>query len=265
MYKAISLGWGVQSWVMVAMSALGELPPVDVAIHSDTEHERATTYAFAAEWTPWLEERGVRVVTVKNEGRGGTDVSVTGGKGGKIVIPAFTVDELGNKGSIRRQCTGHWKINPLRRWLQANRNGEPVELWLGISTDEWQRAKDADVQYITHKFPLLDMGMSRADCLDWLKAHGLPSPGKSSCVFCPFLNKKSWEQMKRENGSDWAEAVRVDKLIRSVRPPGELFVHPKAIPLEQAVTIPEDFGYSQLDLLASNDEDAECDSGHCFL
>jgi len=61
--KVLSLGWGVQSFALAAMSALGVLPKVDAAMH-----ERAETYAFAEKWTPWLEKRGVKVMTVK-EGR----------------------------------------------------------------------------------------------------------------------------------------------------------------------------------------------------
>ena len=57
----LSLGWGVQSWTLAAMAALGELPGLDVAIHADTTHERQATYAFAAQWTPWLAARGVKV------------------------------------------------------------------------------------------------------------------------------------------------------------------------------------------------------------
>lgn len=258
---AISLGWGVQSFVLAAMSALGELPKVDVAIHSDTTHERQATYEFAAQWTPWLEARGVKVATVINDGREGTDV-VIGGR--EIPIPAHATSPKGD-GRIRRQCTGAWKIRPIRRYLQQHRQGQQVELWLGITTDEFQRAKDSDVGYITHRYPLLELGMSRADCLSWLATHNLPSPGKSSCSFCPFLSRRAWEQMKRENGSDWQHALEVDAAIRDVRPPGQLFVHPKRVPLDEAVVIPEDNGYSQLDLLASDDADAECDSGYCFL
>jgi len=33
----ISLGWGVQSFGLVAMSALGVLPKVDYAVHGDTD------------------------------------------------------------------------------------------------------------------------------------------------------------------------------------------------------------------------------------
>lgn len=249
---AISLGWGVQSWTLAAMSALGELPRVDVAIHADTTHERSSTYAFAAEWMPWLEAHGVRVVTVVNEARRGTEVVINGNE---TPLPAYS-----GTGMIRRQCTNGWKIQPIRRYLQAHRNGQPVELWLGITTDEWHRAKDADVKYITHRYPLLELGMSRADCLAWLTGHGLPSPGKSSCTFCPFQTRRSWQEMKRAGGSDWQEAVEVDAAIRGVRLPGKLFVHPACLPLEQAVTIPEDCGMSQgsFDL-----DDAECDSGFC--
>ena len=61
----LSLGWGVQSFAIAVMVAQGDLPMIDVAIHSDTGHEAAATYAHAAKWTPWLEERGVKVVTVR--------------------------------------------------------------------------------------------------------------------------------------------------------------------------------------------------------
>lgn len=262
MYKAMSLGWGVQSWTMAAMIALGDLEMVDVAIHSDTRHERAATYAFAAEWTPWLEAHGIRVATVVNTGKGGTDIVVTGTY---TNIPAFTRVK-GKKGQIRRQCTGRWKIAPIRRYLQKHRDKQRVELWLGISTDEFQRAKDADRKYITHRFPLLELGMSRADCLQYLADHDLPAPVKSSCVFCPYMNKAAWEEMRVRDDGDWQHAVEVDAAIRDLRPPGQLFVHPKRIPLNEAVAFLLQTGQiSPIELLDSDDLDAECDSGHCFL
>jgi len=240
------------------MSALGELPRVDVAIHADTTHERAATYAFAAEWTPWLEVRGVKVATVMGAQPPEELLSF------KTDIPAFTMAS-GKAGKLRRQCTSDWKIAPIKRYLQAHRNGVQVEQWLGITKDEWHRAKDSDVKYIVHRFPLLELGMTRGDCLEWLSAHNLPSPGKSSCTFCPFHSKRAWQQIKREGGPDWEEAVRVDDAIRNKRPPFALYIHSSRVPLAEAVTIPEDSGYSQLDMLASDDVDAECDSGHCFL
>ena len=67
--------------------------------------------------------------------------------------------------------------------------------------------------------------------------------------------------MKRDSADDWKHAVAVDKAIRNVRNGYTVYAHPARIPLVDAVQIPEDSGYEQLDLLA----DAECDSGYCFL
>lgn len=254
--RVISLGWGVQSFTLAAMAALGDIEPVDAAIHADTTHERSATYAFAAKWTPWLEERGVRVVTVRDK----SPRIVTDRVGGKIFIPALTDTPGANGGQLRRQCTQRWKVAPIRRWLQANRHGQPVTQLLGISLDEWHRAKDSDVKYVTHVWPLLDLKMTRADCTNYLERHGLEVPGKSACTFCPYHNKRAWQEMKRENGPDWREAVEVDEAIRKVRPPYDLYVHSSRIPLVDVdLSTPEDHG--QLRLL----DDTPCDSGYCFL
>ena len=254
MMRIISLGWGVQSFTLAAMAALGDIEPVDAAIQADTTHERSATYEFAAKWTPWLEERGVRVVTVSN-----TKPRITTDRqGGEIWIPCFTASS-DSGGQLRRQCTHRWKVQPIRRWLQANRAGQPVTQLLGISRDEWHRAKDSDVKYVTHVWPLLEKNMTRNDCINYLERNGLEVPGKSACVFCPYHNKRAWQEMKRENGNDWRKAVEVDEAIRKVRPPYDLFVHSSRIPLvEVDLSTPEDHG--QLRLL-----NEECDSGYCFL
>lgn len=137
--RVISLGWGVQSFAMACISALGVLPPVDAAIHADTTHERAETYALAREWTPWLVARGVQVITVT----GGRREAVEEWATVSVMIPAFTCWPDGShSGTLRRQCTSDWKIAPIRRWLQKHRNGETVEMWLGITLVEWRGGRD---------------------------------------------------------------------------------------------------------------------------
>jgi len=247
--KAISLGWGVQSFTLAAMSALGELEPVDVAIHADTTHESKLTYEFAARWTPWLEEHGVRVVTVSDPEQSATVTSF------KTDIPAFTVDNSDNGGMLRRQCTHRWKINPMRKWLQDNRNGQQVEQWLGISLDEFQRMKDSDRKYIKHRWPLIERRMTRLDCMTWLDRHGIEIPPKSACTFCPFHSTAEWRRIK-QTPEDWQEAITVDEAIRKVRPPYDLYLHPSRIPLVD-VDLRSEQDKGQLSLW-----DAEC-SGVC--
>jgi len=247
--KAISLGWGVQSFTLAAMSALGDLESVDVAIHADTTHESKLTYEFAARWTPWLEEHGVRVVTVSDPEQAATVTTF------KTDIPAFTVGNSDNGGMLRRQCTHRWKINPMRKWLQDNRNGATVEQWLGISLDEFQRMKNSDRKYIKHRWPLIERRMTRLDCMTWLDRNGIEIPPKSACTFCPFHSTAEWRRIK-QTPEDWHEAVTVDEAIRKVRPPYVLYVHPSRIPLVD-VDLRSEGDKGQLSLW-----DAEC-SGVC--
>jgi hypothetical protein len=243
--KILSLGWGIQSFTLAAMAALREIEPIDYAINADTTHERSSTYEFAQKWTPWLEAHGVRTITVKAEKTG-----VINPRGG-VTIPAF----IEKGGMIKRQCTDDWKRAPMRRWIQGNRTGETVEQWLGISLDEFQRMKDSDVKYIVNRWPLVELRMTRNDCVVWLKRHDLEIPGKSACVFCPFQRTSEWRQV-RENASDSTKALETDHEIREARLPGRLYVHPARIPLgEVDLRTPEEQG--QLSLW-----DDEC-SGLC--
>jgi len=257
-FTVLSLGWGVQSFTMAAMSALGELPPVEAAIHADTTHESKLTYEFAARWTGWLVENRMRAETVRNAKN---EINTTR-QGGKIFIPSYTARlymteiledgeavctpdgeieylpvhtgryvEKMSHGQLHRQCTGRWKIEPMRRWLQAHREGRPVEQWIGISLDEFQRMKPSDVKYITNRWPLIERRMTRLDCIQWLDRHGLEVPPKSACTFCPYHSTAEWRRIKA-TPEDWREAVEVDRAIRKARPPYDLFVHPARIPLE---------------------------------
>jgi len=225
--KILSLGWGVQSFTLAAMVALGELEPIDVALHADTTHEANGTYNFARNLTSWLEARGVNVVTVSDA----QPLAIIGSA--KTDIPAFTVTGSRSGGMLRRQCTGSWKIAPMRKWLQAHRECRPVEQWIGISLDEVQRMKDSDVKYITHRWPLIEKRMTRNDCITWLNRHRLPIPPKSACVFCPFHDMAAWREMQRNGDDDWQKAIGVDEAIRTVRPPYDLFLHPARIPLAE--------------------------------
>jgi hypothetical protein len=254
----ISLGWGVQSWTLAAMSALGELPPVDFAIHSDTTWEREETYKFAEWGTKWLEDHDVAVITVSDE----VTASKLTDDSGQTYIPVFTLSESDNsRGQLRRSCTHRWKIVPQRRKLRELGATE-VEQWLGISWDELERVKDSDVKWVTHRFPLLEKKMTRQDCINWLQAHSLPVPPKSSCVFCPYHTRQTFADIKRVNSSDWQIAVKIDEAIRDKRPGFVAYVHPDRIPLTE-VKIAEDFGATQLSFVDT--ADAECDSGYCFL
>lgn len=228
--KLLSIGWGVQSWTLAAMSAVGEIEPIDAAIHAPT-FESVKTKDFIKRWSPWLEEHNVTLLVAKNNPK------ILNSKG--TMLPAFTLSRKGKSGKLQRQCTTDWKIIPMRRAISAlleiqgiKKTPGCVEQWIGISIDEFQRMKDSRVKYIKNRYPLVEMKLTRNQCAEWLIAHGLEVPPKSACTFCMFHDTPEWRNTKN-NDQDWKEAVGVDELIRNARPPYRLYVHPARIPLAE--------------------------------
>lgn len=232
--RILSLGWGVQSFTLAVMAALGEIESVDYAIHADTTHESLLTYQFAEKWTPWLNERGVKIETMKAQ-----NANVINGRG-DVLIPAF-VDAENMRGIIRRECTWAWKVTPMRQWMSADlerrelkKSPGAIQQLIGISLDEFQRARQSDVKYIENVYPLIDKRMTRADCVRWLESHGLEVPTKSACVFCPFHSTADWRSTKN-TPTDWEKAIETDAAIRhgSCKPGALLFIHPSRKPLDE--------------------------------
>lgn len=279
--KVLSLGWGVQTWTLAAMMAKGAIPKADVAIHADTTFEREATYGFASKWTDWLREHGLPVVTVQPKrpqvsrllADAGTTVTKGPRKGQvrsapeyEVKIPAFNT----NGGRIPRQCTQDWKIDPIRRELrqQLRASGENTAVMqIGISKDEWTRAKDPDVGYIRNEFPLLnDTPMTRDDCVNWLKDEKLPVAPKSSCAFCPFHKQRFWEAIRAENGPDQRLSLKVDEQIRDCgRNGAKVYLLDSLRPLAD-LRIPEDYGLHQGELFDEEfGENSQCDEGVCWV
>ena len=127
---------------------------------------------------------------------------------------------------------------------------------MGISTDEYLRAKPSRVKYIEHYFPLLEFELSRQDCLKWMKEQGYPLPPKSSCIGCPYHSDKVWVEMKRNDKEAWNDAVDFDREIRNYPGlKGQAYLHRSCKPLDK-VQFNE---YEQLDLFVN-----ECE-GMCGL
>jgi hypothetical protein len=256
----ISLGWGVQSFALSAMSALGILPKVDYAIHADTTHERQETYAFAARYTPWLEERGIKVVMMKAKSERLNPFYSP--KKTSTYLPAYTTWPNGiPSGALVRQCTDEWKRVPIRRYLQAHRNGASVEQWIGITLDESPRMRNSDIKYITNRYPFIQdfsPPMRRWQVVKWLQDNNLEVPVKSSCVFCPYHDKATWREIKMSGNGDWEKALEVDRIIRHKRPNYVCYLTRHLKPLDE-IDFESQQDKGQLELW-----DEEC-TGYCFL
>jgi hypothetical protein len=283
--RVLSLGAGVQSTTLALMAAHGEIGPMpDCAIFADTGWEPRAVYKHLA----WLMSPNVLPFPVHIVSGGDLRADLVAGARGRrwASIPAFTrtvtpagaelpvFDEtedgetvvIGSRilptdrveiGMIRRQCTGDYKVAPIRRKVRklagiARRRSPKtaiVEQWIGISLDEAIRMKPSFEAWQVNRWPLIERRMRRSDCLRWLERHDYPAPPKSACIGCPFHSDAHWRRMRDADPKAWADAVDLDRTIRtgfrSIR--GEVFLHRSAVPLAEAdLTTAGDRG--QLDL-----------------
>jgi hypothetical protein len=98
--------------------------------------------------------------------------------------------------------------------------------------------KESRVKWITNRWPLIDMLMSRADCLEWLASQGYPEPPKSACYFCPFNSNYKWAKMKRDDPDSFRKAVEWERAVNAARAKTDfiknpLYVHRTMQPLDQ--------------------------------
>jgi hypothetical protein len=144
----------------------------------------------------------------------------------------------------RRQCTRHYKVDvikqALRRLLGYGKGKRipagSVEVWIGISLDEVIRKRPARDKWQVNRHPLLELRMTREQCLSWLKRNGYPIPGKSACTFCPFQSNAQWRAMKANDPTSFDQACRIDETVREAsndKSKGELFVHRSLLPLRE--------------------------------
>ena len=261
----ISLGAGVQSSTMAIMAAKGDLPMPQAAIFADTKNEPAAVNKYLK----YLKSILPYPVYVVSKGDIMQDMLAAKDTTNFVDAPYFTQNKItGKKGMVMRQCTNVYKIQEIRKKIRelcgvAKGKHFPkdkyVEQWIGISTDEVQRMKPARDKYILNKHPLIEMNMSRQDCINYLKKQNVPMPEKSACIVCPFHNDAYWHFMKTERPKEFAIAVDFDSKVRSItrKKDEEIFVHRSCKPLSE-VQFNKAEDDKQLDMFSHL-----CDEGMC--
>jgi hypothetical protein len=240
----LSLGAGVQSTTLALMAAGGGITPMpDAAIFADTGAEPEAVYRHLDWLTDGRLPFPVHRVTAGNL----RDILLGDSKRRSHARPPLFVSNLdGTSGIILRQCTGDFKIDPIEKRIRELIGLKPrqrwpkkptVEQWLGISTDEATRMKPSRRPAVSVRWPLIELRMSRRDCLAWLKRHGYPTPPKSACTFCPFHSDAEWRRLRDHDPKGWADAVAVDAAVRhglnSKNLVGALYVHRSCKPLPE--------------------------------
>lgn len=260
--RVLSLDAGVQSTTLALLAAHGEVGPMpDCAIFADTGWEPRAVYDHL-EWLMSPNVLPFQVLVVK-AGIIRDDLINRGSERALrfITVPFYLLHKNGAKGMGRRQCTTHYKIEPVRKKVRELLGAEgraripagSVEKWIGISLDEIVRATPSRIKFEVNRHPLLELRMSRRDCLDWLRRNDYPTPPKSACIGCPFHTNAMWREMRDNDPTSWADAVEIDRVIREPadRPGipalrGRQFMHSACVPLDEVdLSIARERGQSE--------------------
>lgn len=222
-----SCGGGVESTAMAVLICAGKLPKPDYAVMTDCGYEKRSTWEYVNTVIgPRLKEAGIELHIIQTLDY--TDNRLVD-KGDYVLIPAYR-NEGGKVVKLRTACNHLWKVRPVRKWLRE-RGVSFCENWLGISAKEAHRMRKPSHKWFTHRYPLVEMGIDRGQCLWLIGANGWPMPPKTSCVMCPQQDDASWIMMRDNHPDDFARAVEIERELQNIDE--NVYLHRSLRPLEQ--------------------------------
>ena len=216
--RVLSLGAGVQSTTLLHMMIAGEIEMADAVIFADTGWEPQAVYDHLEKLETLMKEHNIpfHKVTAGNIRQDFIESETR-----FATMPLYTLNKEGKKSMLMRQCTNDYKIKPLnkmQRQLAGLKKGERckehrITTIIGISLDESQRMRTPAFDWMRNEYPLVDLGITRQDCIDWCTNHGYEKPPRSACIGCPFKRNSEWRELKN-NPIEWQDAVDFDHALR---------------------------------------------------
>lgn len=268
-YTYLSLGAGRQSTALYILATLQDperpVPRAEAAVFADTGDEPAWVYDQLRRIESWGKEHGGPEIHVAQKGVLSEWV-IDRQKQGKrfVTVPLFTAAEGGGSaGLLRRQCTREFKITPIQQKVREILGYKPrqhmkhrVRTLMGITVDEAIRMRQSPEKWVHNAYPLVDLGLTAADCSRIVEEAGFPTPKRSSCVYCPYHSDEFWADLKKNHPDEFARAVEFDYAIRNMtmagrRQPG--YVHRSLQPLDEV-----DFAHSEQNDLFGEDCHGVC-------
>jgi hypothetical protein len=206
---------------------MGKLSKPDYAWIVDVGWEKTATFKQVDNITAKLAEVGVTLNVIKT-----VDYfdNALFDDSGFMKLPLYLKDG-GIVKKLSTHCSGKWKQQVANKWLRS-KGVDRCDTWVGISMDEKRRMKPSRLQWNQTRYPLIEMGIRREDCIDLIARMGWPKPEHTSCFICPNQNDFQWYALKeRYRDSDWRRALEAERAIRERCP--NMFLHRTCIPLEE--------------------------------
>jgi hypothetical protein len=226
LYTIWNWGLGVNSTAGVIESVQRE-DRVDLVLSADTGDEKPETYDFRGTFTEWLKARGVAVEVAHK-----TPVKARV-NGRKVpVAPGTTYSTLEQNCLVNKtlpsvvfgykSCSQKWKREPMDAFLRGHapvvaewEAGRRVARLIGYDAGEPQRpANMRDTAREVFRFPLIEWGWYREQCIAVIVGAGLPVPPKSACFYCPSSKKSEIIQLSKRHPDLYKRALAMEDNAR---------------------------------------------------
>lgn len=152
------------------------------------------------------------------------------GKNRVSSIPFWSVGPEGKKGKMLRLCTIDHKISAIQKFCRRELLGyrpyqrtrkediKAHQMHIGFSKEESHRKTENKHPMYINKFPLIEMGLTRADNYKYIKeVWGLDTKA-SACNICPFHRNYFFKNLKENHPEDYKDVVFMDKLLEEKQP-----------------------------------------------
>lgn len=242
MIDNLSYGGGVQTIAMCVLITQSILPRPDYVIAANTGREMPSTWEYADAYARPLLARVGLELHIASHDLATVDLY---GKNGDLLMPLFT-----STGKLSTFCSGEWKARVVDRYAKTVLGITSRIDWIGFSLDERRRIKGREGK----RFPLIDLNLTRVDCLAIIERAGLPIPPKSRCYMCPHQHNAEWREV-RNQPELWQQAIAIDEEMREADDRGAVFLHADRIPLEQA----------DIDAADRGEPSMQCGMGLCYV
>lgn len=223
----LNYGGGRQTVALLVLVKRGVLPKPDRIIIADTGRENPSTWEYRDEIAePLARSMGL---TIEIAPRSLAYVDLYSHQG-TILIPVYTAT-----GKMTAFCSTEWKQRVVDRYIRQGGGPSASERthWIGFALDERKRVKGHDGR----RYPLLELGLTKQDCIQVIEDAGLPLPPPSACWMCPNKSNEEWRYLRDNYPAVFVQACDLDDEVRE----NDLFnggtgvwLHHSRVPLRDA-------------------------------
>lgn len=205
---AVAYGGGVNSTAMLVEMRRRDIVP-DLILFADTGGELPETYRAVEAVSGWSVSHGFPAVVVVQKTYQSKLESLEDNCRRMRMLPSIAYGF--------KSCSLKYKVDPQDKYCNGFapfrerwRNGGKVTKWIGYDAGESRRALNREDPKYQFRYPLIEWGLFREDCVDICESEGLPV-SKSACFFCPSSKKREVLELSEKHPDLFARAIDMER------------------------------------------------------